>query len=152
MKTLRNPEDREEILRRLQAVQPGSPRRWGRMSSHQMICHLSDGFRLYLGEMTAKPVPVSYPRLLLRWVALWLPMPWPTGFKTVPELDQHGGGTPPAQFDADMRELRSLIERFTREPRDFAGITHPHFGKMSESAWMRLGYLHADHHLRQFGA
>jgi hypothetical protein len=25
------------------------------------------------------------------------------------------------------------------------------FGPMSERDWMRWGYLHADHHLRQFG-
>ncbi|HEV2663419.1 MAG TPA: DUF1569 domain-containing protein [Blastocatellia bacterium] len=28
---------------------------------------------------------------------------------------------------------------------------HPYFGAMSESQWMRWGYLHCDHHLRQFG-
>jgi hypothetical protein len=25
------------------------------------------------------------------------------------------------------------------------------FGPMTEKDWMRWGYLHADHHLRQFG-
>ena len=34
MKTLSNPEDREEIIHRLRAVGPTSPHRWGRMSSH----------------------------------------------------------------------------------------------------------------------
>jgi hypothetical protein len=28
---------------------------------------------------------------------------------------------------------------------------HPIFGAMSERAWLRWGYLHMDHHLRQFG-
>ena len=28
---------------------------------------------------------------------------------------------------------------------------HPFFGAMSSSAWLRWGYLHMDHHLRQFG-
>jgi hypothetical protein len=46
MKTLRNLADKEEILRRLNTVQPASQRRWGSMSAHNMICHLSDGFRL----------------------------------------------------------------------------------------------------------
>jgi len=26
------------------------------------------------------------------------------------------------------------------------------FPEMNEREWMRWGYLHADHHLRQFGA
>jgi hypothetical protein len=40
----------------------------------------------------------------------------------------------------------------TRQPRDFQWQVHPQFGKMSEKEWMRLGYLHMDRHLRQFGA
>jgi len=49
MKTRRNPRDREEIFARLQRVLPGWSRRWGKMPAHQMICHLTDGFRLYMG-------------------------------------------------------------------------------------------------------
>jgi Protein of unknown function (DUF1569) len=30
-------------------------------------------------------------------------------------------------------------------------MLHPLFGRMSASSWMRWAYLHADHHLRQFG-
>jgi len=26
------------------------------------------------------------------------------------------------------------------------------FGRLSDAAWLRWGYLHMDHHLRQFGA
>ena len=152
MKTLLNPSDKEEILRRLDTIQPTSQRRWGSMSAHKMICHLGDGFRLYMGERPAKPAPVPAPRKLLKWIALWAPIPWPHGFKTAPELDQQVGGTPPVEFAADMQDLRGLIERFTRRPADFTWKPHPHFDSMSEREWKRLAYLHADHHLRQFGA
>lgn len=152
MKTLRNRSDKEEILSRLGAVQPTSQRQWGSMSAHNMICHLADGFRLYMGEMPARPAPVPAPRLVLKWVALWAPIPWPRGFKTMPEIDQNGGGTQPTKFGNDMQELRNLIERFTQPPSRFCAEGHPHFGRLSEKEWMRLAYLHADHHLRQFGA
>jgi uncharacterized protein DUF1569 len=152
MKTLSNPADREEIIRRLRAVGPTSPNRWGRMSSHQMVCHLTDGFRMYMSLKTARPVPVPYPRILLKWAALWAPIPWPKGFKTAPELDQEAGGTRPIAFDNDLRELQNLMDRFTRQPKDFQWQLHPHFGQMSDREWMRLAYLHVDHHLRQFGA
>jgi hypothetical protein len=152
MKTLVSPKDKGEIIARLQSVRPTSPRRWGRMSAHQMVCHLTDGFRLYMSLKTARPVPVPYPRILLKWAALWAPVPWPKGFKTAPELDQLAAGTPPAVFDADMRELQNLVDRFTRQPREFQWQPHPHFGRMSDGEWMRLAYLHVDHHLRQFGA
>ena len=152
MKNLLCPRDREEIITRLQGVRPTSPRQWGTMSAHEMVCHLTDGFRMYMGLKPVPPVPVPCPRALLKWVALWFPIPWPKGFKTAPELDQQAGGTPPVEFDNDVRELRGLVERFTRQPRDFQWQPHPHFGRMSEKEWMRLAYLHADHHLRQFGA
>ncbi len=29
--------------------------------------------------------------------------------------------------------------------------THPYFGNLTKWEWMRWAYLHADHHLRQFG-
>lgn len=122
------------------------------MSARQMVCHLADGFRLYMSLKTARPVAVPYPRIFLKWAALWAPIPWPKGYKTAPELDQQSGGTPPAVFDADLRELQNLVDRFTRQPRDFQWQPHPHFGRMSDAEWMRLAYLHMDYHLGQFGA
>jgi len=59
MKTLSNPTDREEIIHRLRAVGPTSPHRWGGMSSHQMVCHLTDGFRMCMNLKTVRPVPIS---------------------------------------------------------------------------------------------
>jgi hypothetical protein len=152
MKTMSNAGDQEEITRRFKAIRPASERRWGRMTAHQMVCHLSDGFRLYMGERTAKAGAGRVPREILRWVALWAPLPWPHGFKTLPELDQEAGGTRPVEFEKDMRELLGLIDRFVRLPDEFQWPTHPLFGKMPKRDWMRLGYLHTDHHLRQFGA
>ena len=49
-KTLLHPEARAEILRRIEALTPRSERRWGRMTPHQMACHLSDACRAALGE------------------------------------------------------------------------------------------------------
>ena len=70
----------------------------------------------------------------------------------MPEIDQQIGGTPPAEFARDMAELRNLIDRFAQPPGRFSAQPHPHFGPLSKREWMRLAYLHADHHLRQFGA
>ena len=150
MKTLQNSRDKQQIISRLGAVRPTSSRLWGKMSAHQMVCHLSDGFRMYMGLKPANPARLPYPRSVLKWVALWAPLPWPKGFKTVREVDQQAGGTPPEEFDKDMRELQNLVNRFTQQPRDFQWQPHPQFGHMSDREWMRLAYLHMDHHLRQF--
>jgi hypothetical protein len=39
------------------------------------------------GSDTVGPARLSYSRSLVKWVALWAPIPWPKGFKTVSELD-----------------------------------------------------------------
>lgn len=152
MKTLGNQADREEILRRLATVQPGSARLWGKMSAHQMICHLADSFRGVMGEKSLKPMQNVPLRGVIRWVALHTPLPWTKSLKTMPEMDQEIDGTPPAEFQSDVRELRRLFEKFTQQPRTFAWTPHPIFLEMSDSEWMIWGYRHMDHHLRQFGA
>jgi hypothetical protein len=102
MKTLMNSHDRNEILRRLVGVSPTSRPRWGAMSSDQMICHLSDSFRASLGEKNISSSTSLFKRTLFKWVALWVPISWPRGIKTRPEMDQKLGGTSPVAFASDM--------------------------------------------------
>jgi hypothetical protein len=65
----------------------------------------------------------------------------------MPEMEQ-GRGTPPWSSRA-ISEADGVTKRFSGAPVD--GALHPIFGKMKEKPWMRWGYLHSDHHLRQFG-
>lgn len=151
MKTLARPVDKAEIVQRLRAVSPASARRWGRMSSHQMVCHLTDSFRIVSGQKSVSPASGRLQRTIVKWVALYLPIPWPAGIVTRPELDQEVGGTKPGQFEADLAELEALLDLFTKRTESLAGQSHPIFGRMSEAGWLRWGYRHMDHHLRQFG-
>lgn len=153
MKTLAQRQDMDEVLARLANVRPDSPRQWGQMSAPQMICHLSDAFRM-AGE---KPLPDDSTlahRTLIKWMALYAPLPWPTGtLVTRPEIDQvRGGGCSPGVFADDVVRLVTLVDQFTARDRSARWPAHPFFGAMSSRAWLRWGYLHMDHHLRQFGA
>lgn len=152
MKTLANPRDREEIVTRLAAIDRGSQRRWGRMTAHQMICHVTDAFRMSVGELQVSRATRMLPRPILRFAALWVHTPWPHGFPARPELDQQRGGTSPEVFERDLAKLHCIIERFAAQPPTFIWPEHPDFGRMNRTTWMRCGYLHMDHHLRQFGA
>ena len=155
--SLSNSAIKEQIVERLQTIQPDSPRQWGRMTVSQMICHLSDSFRVTMGMKPWKTTrisvtPIPMPRWFLKWVALSTSMPWPRGVPTRPEVDAERGCTRPTQFDQDKAELFVLLDRFIQEPRDFEWQPHPIFGAMTDADWTRWGYLHMDHHLRQFGA
>lgn len=152
MKTLARQSDLIQILSRLRALRPESPRRWGRMSAHQMVCHLADALRVATGEKPAQQAPSLLQRTLLRWFALHTPLRWPPGIRTTPDLDQELGGTRPAEFATDVARIVALLRQLTSQPRAAHQRLHPALGKLSEAEWLRWGYLHIDHHLRQFGA
>lgn len=139
------------VDRRLNTLRPDSPRRWGKMSAHQMICHLSDSLRIALGERRAGSATGLFQRTVMKWFALYVPLPWPHGIPTMPEAQQGAGGTPPVDFARDREQLIRLTERFCDPARDSSCDSHPLFGRLTREQWMRWAYLHADHHLRQFG-
>jgi uncharacterized protein DUF1569 len=152
MKTLGNESDRNAVLGRLRRIQPDSQRRWGKMTPHQMVCHLNDSFKSVIGERDVSVRQTNaLARTLIRWIALYAPFKWPHGVPTMPENDQERGGTPPEDFKRDVDALASMIERLTGAQKDFQWRRHPLFDQMSERDWLRWGYLHVDHHLRQFG-
>jgi hypothetical protein len=141
----------EHLRARLRQLPPDSRARWGRMNAHQMLVHLHDSFRLGMGEKTASENITFLRRTAMRWMALRLPLRWPPGVPTRPEMDQLIGGTPPGEFASDRAKLDAALRRFAHTPRDFTFGRHPGFGELTEWEWMRWGYLHTDHHFRQFG-
>ncbi len=152
MKTLARPPDKAEVLRRLREVRPDSVARWGRMSAPQMVCHLGDCFRAVMGHKPVSDASTPLTRTVVKWIALYAPIPWAHGIRTRPEIDQLLGGTKPADFAADVARLQELVEGVTAQRRGFQWQAHPIFGALTDAAWLRWGYLHMDHHLRQFGA
>ena len=82
---------------------------------------------------------------------MYLPLRWPKNIPTRPENDQLIGGSSPSAFEEDRRELVRLINEFARSSEEVDQASHPLFGKIPVSQWLRWGYLHSDHHLRQFG-
>ncbi len=152
MKTLGNEANKNLLLNRLRQVAPNSQRRWGKMTPHQMVCHLNDSFKSVIGERDLSGDKSNLlTRTVVRWIALYAPLKWPHGVPTMAENDQERGGTPPEDFKRDMDALLMMIQRLSNPQRDFQWRRHPLFAEMSERDWMRWGYLHVDHHLRQFG-
>ena len=66
METLANPQDRQQILDRIKSLRPDNRARWGKMSCHQMVCHLADCFRLTSGEKPAVPVNTFLTRTVFK--------------------------------------------------------------------------------------
>jgi len=147
MSTFAQPAVKAAVRQRVERLTPVTPRQWGRMTPHQMVCHLTDAYRMSSGERRPKAVDNFISRSIVRLVALHTPLAWPKGVKTIPEADQEQGGTRPLEWDRDVAELLRSIDAF----RPLEGHPHPMFGPLTEQEWDVWGFRHADHHLRQFG-
>jgi len=138
----------DEVLSRIDRLQPASPRQWGKMDSAQMLAHCSAAMAMATGES-------DLPRLFIgRFIgSLVKPVflnekPFSKNNPTAKELVF----SDPCDFSREREGLRSRIRSFhdggeakcTRHP-------HPFFGSLTPQEWSRGMYKHLDHHLRQFG-
>ncbi len=145
MPTLLERSDREAMVRRLRSLTPQHQRRWGKMTAHQMLCHVSDQMRVALGDLECQPHGSQLRGRLMRLLAIHTPLPWPRGrVETAPEMLT----AQPAAWDADVRACEALIGRFSREQPQ---AVHPHLGQLSTPEWGVLAAKHLHHHFTQFG-
>lgn len=149
MHTLLQINDRRAIVERIERLTPQHERLWGTMTVHQMLCHCTDQLRMAAGELPSLRRDSRLSRTLVKRLVL-AGMPAPRGkVQTVPELHQSMDGTRPTEFEADRRTLIDYINRFAGPPAP--AVVHPAFGPMSHEEWARFGWLHLNHHLKQFG-
>ena len=149
IKTLLEVHEVSEMRKRLAAVTPDDAQRWGTMSAGEMVCHVRGAFRIALARFGLEPVPQRMPPRLMKVLALWMPVQWPHSSPTVAGLEQGGALVVPGGFAADHAEMMEVFDDFVAARQN--RTAHPMFGDMSPRDWMRWGYLHTDHHLRQFG-
>lgn len=149
MTTLLDPETAKAFRARAEALRPDAAAHWGRMNARQMLCHLTDSFRVALGEVpvVAKWTPLRlYP---LRWLFVYT-LPIPKGkVPTTPEFQR----TEPGEWEKDVAEWNAAFDRFVSRAQEKAPRwgTHPAFGDLGTEEWSRLAAHHSDHHLKQFG-
>ena len=141
-----------DLVGRLRRITPDTPRRWGTLSAHEMLCHLGDATAMVLGDRP-RVTPAAQPRRRLRTAAaLWSPLRWPHGVRTNPYHDPHAHGTRPTAFAADLARAIDGLERLgAAAPDARLEPAHGFFGRMSVRDWQRWAFKHTEHHLRQFG-
>ena len=149
MKSLASAEVLSETRDRLMRLRAVDKALWGKMTAVQMVRHLSCAYEVALGDRDVAPQKGTIPPPVMKWMALRSGLRWPKNVATTPELmcaieEECSGNF--ADFVRETVEKMELMAKGTRWTRK-----HPMFGAMSTKDWMRWGYLHADHHLRQFG-
>ena len=143
----------DDVLRatrvRMATLSEGDLPLWGTMTVSEMARHLSMAYEMALGMRAAPPVKGSLPPWAMKWMGLRSGFTWPKGVQTVPELKRALAEKPAGLLAANVRDAVTGMDALATGPK--WASTHPFFGKMTPADWKRWGYLHADHHLRQFG-
>ena len=143
-----DPDVRAAFHERIRSLRPDAQRRWGRMTSGQMVCHLIDQLRIALGELPTRPISglLRYPPFKQIVINV---LPWPKGrIQGPPEAFT----TVSSQWAQDLPRLQQLLEEFGRRGAQTEWALHPQFGSMSGRLWGQLTCRHFDHHLTQFSA
>jgi len=96
MRSLANESDKTAVLGRLRALKPDSARRWGKMSPHEMVCHLNDSFKAAIGT---KPVSSVNTNMLIRTLARWFALC--SGTMAARCAHQAGDGSPKTGYVAN---------------------------------------------------
>jgi hypothetical protein len=147
MKTLWDERVRRELMTRAHRLTPAHQPQWGKFTVDRMLAHLVDAFRMGMGEIEVRPRRIP---LLSRWpfnVLFIRLVGMPKNAPTVREIISRA----PLSIDAELGELAAAMERFAAQGARTDWPAHPAFGRLSRKSWGELGYVHTDHHLRQFG-
>jgi len=150
MKNLFNEAEVNEIIQRINRLQPTSKPLWGKMSADQVLAHCNVSYAFtFESEKFQKPGAVK--KFLMK--TFIKPMvvndkPYPKSSRTAPEFIIEGT----CDFEKEKEQLVSNIRKVQQlGEQHFDGLDNFSFGKMSCAEWNALFYKHLDHHLRQFG-
>jgi hypothetical protein len=146
MKSMWNEPDAREIRQRAAQLRADSPARWGRFTAPQMVCHVTDAFRMATGELDVPPKRLPLRYFPLKQLLLYV-LPMPKNAPTAPQLLDRRA----AAWDGELQGLIAALDRFLARSTADAWPDHPAFGRMSRHAWGVLAHKHTDHHLSQFG-
>lgn len=149
MKSLFEHEAADEILSRIDRLQPATQRQWGKMDVAQMMAHCSATLDMAAGRHNP-------PRLFIGRLIGPLFKSVLTGEKPFSKnapTDKTLIVSDSRDFQREHEKLKACVRQFhdggeakcTRHP-------HPFFGALTPQDWSRGMYKHLDHHLRQFGA
>jgi len=149
VKNLFEREATDEVIVRIDKLQPASQRQWGKMDVAQMMAHCSAALDMASGRLN--PPRLFIGRLLGPFIK---PIysnekPFSQNNPTDPKLVV----SDPRDFLREQEQLKTRVRQFheggearcTRHP-------HPFFGSLTPQEWSRGMYKHLDHHLRQFSA
>jgi hypothetical protein len=149
MKNLFEPDAVDEVITRIDKLQPTTQHQWGKMDVAQMMAHCSTTLDMAAGRLIL-------PRLLIGRILGPFVRPIFSNDKLLSRnspTDKKLVISDPRDFGREQEQLKLRIREF-QQGGEAQCTKHPHpfFGALTPQEWSTGMYKHLDHHLRQFGA
>lgn len=140
----------DEIIERIQRLEPQSSPQWGKMNASQMLAHCNVTY-----DYTYTPEKFKAPGFIKKFFLRTVikkyivgPKPYGQNLHTAPDFIIADA----REFEAEKKKLIEYLYRTQQHGRTyFEGKENFSFGKMTAEEWNTMYYKHIDHHLRQFG-
>jgi Protein of unknown function (DUF1569) len=148
MQNLFQPETVNEVIARIDKLQPATQHQWGKMDVAQMMAHCSATLDVACGR-------VVLPRLFIGRILAPLVRSGFSNDKPFPRsspTDKKLVIADKRDFVREQEQLKDRVRKF-HEGGEAQCTKHPHsfFGPLTSQEWATGMYKHLDHHLRQFG-
>jgi Protein of unknown function (DUF1569) len=149
MKNVFNENDKNQIIERINLLNPESKGLWGKMNVAQMLAHCNVTYEMVYTDKHPKP------NFLVKKMLQWF-----VKNKVVTETPySKNGQTAPAFIIKDEKKFNEekqrlvdfIIQTQTLGAAHFDGKESHSFGNLSATEWNNMFYKHLDHHLSQFG-
>lgn len=149
MKSVFEKETAEELIGRINKLNPGAQPLWGKMGSAQMLAHCNVTYELIYD--TIHPRPGGFKKFILKLLVKNIVVsekPYKRNSPTSPEFL--------IRDDKDFEKEKERLIGYIRQTCElgaphFDGKESHSFGKLSVNEWNNMLYKHLDHHLTQFG-
>ena len=148
MKSLFDSNTHQEVLQRIEKLNPQNQPIWGKMSVSQMLRHCQKPLEVANGKLE-----LPRPNALKRYVfglfksSLYDDKPWRHNLPTAKEFVIKNT----TDFQVEKEKLIADINEFEKKSTNLNWPDHPMFGKFTTDQWGKMQYKHLDHHLMQFG-
>jgi len=142
---------RNDLAKKLHALDADAPRKWGKMNVQQMIEHMSYSLRQASGKDVYECLTPeeNLPRMQA-FLASEKPFRENTPNRLLPDEPE---APSKANKEEAIEELQEEINHFFKvfEEDSNKKIMNPFFGLLGYEQWVQLLHKHAWHHLHQFG-
>lgn len=149
MKNVFSQIETNELIKRIEALEPATVPAWGKMDVAQMLAHCNVTYELAFDNNY--PKATGFKKWLLKTFIKNIVVgekPYKKNGRTAPEFLV----TSDKDFDLEKNRLKDYVKK-TQElgASYFENKESNSFGALTSTEWNNMFYKHLDHHLQQFG-